>query len=276
MNDNEYLEQMVNFCKLLPNLFPSDVAVTVTDLKKHIFMGQAKTFHMNLNVNDPIREGGGLEKAIKTNQIVIARLPESLYGFPVATHTIPLHNKDRNTIIGALSVAISLERETAVMNMAEELLEFSTSLQTFASNLSESGERLSSQSLNMNNDINLVSDEITKMDNIIGYIKSISETSNLLGLNASIEAARAGDAGRGFAVVAEEIRKLATTSKESSVEILNSLNDLKNNINGLINGIQEFSEISIDQTKQTKLITEESKELSHFSEKLAAISKELA
>ena len=66
--------------------------------------------------------------------------------------------------------------------------------------------------------------------NIVGVINNIANQTNLLSLNASIEAARAGDAGRGFAVVAEEIRKLAEQSGSSAGKI----EDLVKSINGKI------------------------------------------
>ncbi len=275
MNDYSYLEQITHFCKLLPDLYTSDVAVTVTDLEKHLVIIQPKTFKFNANINDPIRKGGGHEKAIKTKQTVIAKLPTELFGFSVVTHSAPIFNAETGKVIGAISIAISQERESAIMDMASELLSSSKTMETFSHNLFDSSSKLSQKSNDMNSNIVAVTDEISKMDNIIGYIKSVSETSNLLGLNASIEAARAGDAGRGFAVVAEEMRKLAVNSKESSVEILKSLNDLKSNINYLISGIQEFSEISVSQSNQTENISDESGHLNLLSKKLAEFSKEV-
>lgn len=77
--------------------------------------------------------------------------------------------------------------------------------------------------------IDRVNDSTKKINEASDMISSIAGQTNLLSLNASIEAARAGDAGKGFAVVAEEIRKLSDQSAESVSTINSMLNELKTN-----------------------------------------------
>lgn len=85
--------------------------------------------------------------------------------------------------------------------------------------------------------------ESRAISDIINVITDITVQTNLLSLNASIEAARAGQAGRGFAVVAEEIRKLATDSAEAAKKI-----------SVMINTIQDKTKSAVDSVKETEII----------------------
>jgi len=131
-------------------------------------------------------------------------------------------------IMGNLSMLDEINELNA--KNGDKMADVGSETRTIASTI----ETLQQFSNQLGDDSNSLNDSVLSIAEIINLIKDISDQTNLLALNAAIEAARAGEHGRGFAVVADEVRKLAERTQKATQEIEININGLKQNSNSML------------------------------------------
>lgn len=157
--------------------------------------------------------------------------------------------------------AANKARKEFQQSVIAELDESVSALQQLAT----TSESTSGRYEQMDKLLNQTTLELNNLNEVFEYIKNIASQTNLLGLNAAIEAARVGEQGRGFAVVANEIRKLANYSADSLEKINTTLEAIKGSVLEIDHGFRD----------SLSLVQEEAKNLDKIASGTKAIQEKI-
>jgi Methyl-accepting chemotaxis protein len=266
-----------HFAPILAEMFPEGVILYLTDLQKFFYRQSSKLFDLPVNqVGTELKEGDISFKTIKTKQMVVEEVDASKYGLPLLVANYPLFDEDdENEVVATFGMVIPKKTAVQLRDMSGNLDNGLSGISAAIEQLAASASQIHTNEQELNNDIKGIISLSDEINEVSVFIKEIADETKMLGLNAAIEAARAGDSGRGFGVVAEEIRKLSEQSKSTVPKIKKLTDGIKTNVTIVSEKSESSLHSSQEQAAASEEITASIEEITSMAEELNSIAKQL-
>ena len=231
-----------------------DVTLSISDHEKFLYFSPGESLkQLTFKPGDPLNPEERNFKALTNGRDKrIVHYPKEVFGVPFDVVMLPVKN-EQGEVVAQFNLLYSMEDQYKLQELMEKTESLTKLIVDSVQHVAAHSEELSSTTEEILNNSSHAVQNSGNVTAVTTFIREISEQTNLLGLNAAIEAARVGEAGAGFGVVAQEIRKLSVDTKQATTQIEDSLKTVQDSIRHMQT---EIGEIAANSHEQAKLVTD--------------------
>ncbi|MEZ8035313.1 methyl-accepting chemotaxis protein [Vibrio crassostreae] len=246
------------------------------------YLGESELGHISSSLNETLE---------KFSQVIDNLSQSSLTLASAAEETAQTCQYNSNTLVEQQDqiglIATATEELSATVNEVAAKTQQTASSAKLADEQSQAGLSTVQHSYHsieiLASEINGLAEKITHLhessnniNSVIDVIKSVADQTNLLALNAAIEAARAGEQGRGFAVVADEVRTLAQRTQESTLEIEGFISSLQSDVQTAFNVIDNSKKMSSRAVEDSRGVEQTLQDISGAVSEIFSMTEQIA
>ncbi|MFA5523389.1 MAG: methyl-accepting chemotaxis protein [Tissierellales bacterium] len=261
------LDNFVAVAPYINKLTNTDFAVSVCDLEKCLIYVPSKKQDHKVKHGSPHVKNSVSHDCILTRKRIVKRVGSEVFGFPYIAIAIPIIEED-GKLSGTVGFFEAVDKQDLLLALADNLYDTMQQMVSITEVISDNSSKLKEVGENLNFITNESLNRVGDTENILGFINTISNKTNMLGLNAFIEAARIGKEGEGFKVVAEEIRNLASATNEYVKNADQIIVELRESTSKISDKLQDLLNISAHQIDINNYISNLVKEINERAEKL--------